>query len=157
MTTVARALEVRSALRAIEPRVNYLMSLYLHPSVTADVVAEAAAAGVFGIKMYPQGVTTNSEAGAGADFLDAYAPVLRAMEHHGLVLNLHGEVPNAEPTEELSLEEAFLPQLGRLHEMFPGLRVVLEVSFLSFCLLSSCLSPRQPKKEARGQVHRLSF
>ncbi|KLU83403.1 dihydroorotase, partial [Magnaporthiopsis poae ATCC 64411] len=50
VTTVARALEVRSALQAIEPRVNYLMSLYLHPSVTADVVAEAAAAGVSGIK-----------------------------------------------------------------------------------------------------------
>ncbi|KAL8387415.1 hypothetical protein RB595_009917 [Gaeumannomyces hyphopodioides] len=126
VTTVSRALEVRSALRAIEPRVDYLMSLYLHPSVTADVVAEAAAAGVTGVKMYPQGVTTNSESGAGADFVEAYAPVLRAMEEHGLVLNLHGEVPNAEPTEDLSLEEAFLPELRRLHETFPRLRVILE-------------------------------
>ena len=61
------------------------------------------------------------------DFLDAYSPVFAAMEQHDLVLNLHGEWPGPLPTDEISLEEAFLPELKKLHEKFPRLRCVLEV------------------------------
>ncbi|KAL1881472.1 hypothetical protein VTK73DRAFT_3534 [Phialemonium thermophilum] len=126
ITTVAQALEYRSQLQSLEPGVQYLMSLYLHPSVTPEVIAEAAAAGIAGVKLYPQGVTTNSESGVAGDFLEAYSSVFAAMEKHDLVLNLHGEVPGSPPTDGTSLEEAFLPQLKKLHEMFPRLRVVLE-------------------------------
>lgn len=49
------------------------------------------------------------------------------MESHDLVLNLHGEVPGSLPSDGTSLEEAFLPQLKRLHEKFPKLRCILEV------------------------------
>jgi dihydroorotase len=73
------------------------------------------------------GVTTNSESGVAADFLDAYSPVFAAMEQHNLVLNLHGEVPGSPPPSGISLEEAFLPELKRLHTKFPRLRCVLEV------------------------------
>jgi len=58
------------------------------------------------------------------------------MEEHGLVLNLHGEVPPS-PIDEvdiktqnsttvLSAEESFLPTLIDLHKRFPKLRIVLE-------------------------------
>lgn len=50
------------------------------------------------------------------------------MEKYDLVLNLHGEVPGSLPSDSTSLEEAFLPELKRLHEKFPGLRCVLEAS-----------------------------
>ncbi|KAI6601115.1 hypothetical protein MCOR12_004423 [Pyricularia oryzae] len=126
VTTVTQALEYKSKLQALDPEVTYLMSLYLHPSVNPAVITEAAAAGVTGVKMYPQGVTTNSEAGAGADFLEAFSSVFAEMERHDMVLNLHGEVPGVAPSEDLSLEEAFLPELHRLHAKFPNLRVVLE-------------------------------
>jgi len=62
-----------------------------------------------------------------ADFLDAYSPVFAAMEQHDLVLNLHGEWPGCLPSDDISLEEAFLPELKKLHEKFPRLRCVLEV------------------------------
>ncbi|KIW72872.1 dihydroorotase, homodimeric type, variant [Phialophora macrospora] len=126
ITSVAQALEYQARLRAIEPRVHYLMSLYLHPSITPEVIAEAAAAGITGVKMYPQGVTTNSESGVPADFLNAYSPVFAAMEQHDLVLNLHGEWPGPLPSDGISLEEAFLPELKKLHDKFPRLRCVLE-------------------------------
>ncbi|KIY02657.1 uncharacterized protein Z520_01122 [Fonsecaea multimorphosa CBS 102226] len=129
ITSVAQALEYKSSLRSIEPRVNYLMSLYLHPSITPEVIAEAAAAGIAGVKMYPQGVTTNSESGVPADFLSAYSPVFAAMQDHDLVLNLHGEWPGPIPSgmdKDISLEEAFLPELKKLHDKFPRLRCVLE-------------------------------
>lgn len=62
-----------------------------------------------------------------ADFLDAYSPVFAAMEEHDLVLNLHGEWPGILPNDDISFEEAFLPELKKLHENFPRLRCVLEV------------------------------
>ncbi|TGJ81785.1 hypothetical protein E0Z10_g6959 [Xylaria hypoxylon] len=126
VTSVAAALEYKASLQAIEPRVNYLMSLYLHPSVTPDVIAEAARAGIAGVKLYPQGVTTNSESGVAGDFVETYTPTFAAMEQHDIVLNLHGEVPGTVPQDDISLEELFLPTLKRLNEKFPKLRIVLE-------------------------------
>lgn len=55
-----------------------------------------------------------------------FLPTFAAMEKHNLVLNLHGEVPNSVATNDLSLEEAFLPTLKNIHERFPQLRIVLE-------------------------------
>ncbi|KAL7621165.1 dihydroorotase [Parahypoxylon ruwenzoriense] len=124
ITSVAQALEYKAGLQAIEPRVQYLMSLFLHPSVTPEVIAEAAAAGITGVKLYPQGVTTNSENGVAS--FDDFLPTFAAMEQHGLVLNLHGEVPGAPPSDGTSLEEAFLPTLKNLNTRFPNLRIVLE-------------------------------
>lgn len=63
-----------------------------------------------------------------ADFLNAYSPVFAAMEQHDVVLNLHGERPGRPLNDDISLEEAFLPELKRLHEKFPRLRCVLEVN-----------------------------
>ncbi|KAI1179396.1 Dihydroorotase [Nemania sp. FL0916] len=126
VTSVAAALEYKSRLQALEPQVNYLMSLYLHPSVTPEVIAEAAKAGIAGVKLYPQGVTTNSESGVAGDFVETYAPTFAAMEQHDIVLNLHGEVPGTVPQDNTSLEELFLPTLKRLNEKFPKLRIVLE-------------------------------
>ena len=50
------------------------------------------------------------------------------MERFDLVLNLHGEVPGPLVSDSISREEAFLPELKRLHEKFPRLRCVLEAS-----------------------------
>ncbi|KAI0850398.1 Dihydroorotase [Daldinia vernicosa] len=124
LTTVEQVLEYRSKLQAIAPDVNFLMSLFLHPSVTPDVIAQAAAAGITGVKMYPQGVTTNSE--SGVSNLESFYATFAAMEQHDMVLNLHGEVLESLAPEGTTLEEAFLPTLKTLHERFPNLRIVLE-------------------------------
>lgn len=102
------------------------MSLYLHPTITPAVVAEAAAAGITGIKSYPAGVTTNSSSGVLT--YEPFYPVFAEMERQNLVLNLHGEVPGSATNDitVLSAEEAFLPQLRTLHEKFPKLRIILE-------------------------------
>ncbi|PFH60898.1 hypothetical protein XA68_10143 [Ophiocordyceps unilateralis] len=123
ITSVAQALEYRDRLRAVEPNVRYLMSLFLHPSITPQVIVEAAAAGITGVKMYPQGVTTNSDSGVIS--IDDYAAVFAEMERCNLVLNLHGEVAT-QPADGLSLEVAFLPVLQRLHRDYPRLRIILE-------------------------------
>ncbi|KAI0141833.1 Dihydroorotase [Xylariaceae sp. FL1272] len=126
ITSVAAALEYKSQLQAIEPQVNYLMSLYLHPSITPAVIAEAAAAGIAGVKLYPQGVTTNSESGVAGDFVEVYESTFAAMQEHDIVLNIHGEVPGIVPEDGTSLEELFLPTLKKLNDRFPRLRISLE-------------------------------
>lgn len=105
----------------------------VHSSITPDVIAEAAAAGITGVKVYPQGVTTNST--SGVTDLAAFFPVFEAMEKQNLVLNLHGEVPNS--TEAgitvMNAEEAFLPTLCKIHEAFPKVCSVLLLLLLLIC------------------------
>lgn len=124
--TVEAALAYREALRAIEPAVEFLMTLYLTPALSADTVRRAAEAGIVGVKLYPRGVTTNSA--GGVDALGGFYDVFEAMQEAGLVLEIHGEVP-ATPDGDvcvLNAEERFLPRLRRLHRDLPELRIVLE-------------------------------
>lgn len=126
VTTVKQAVEYQKLLQALEPKVTFLMSLYLHQSITPDTVVEAKLAGIRGIKSYPAGVTTNSDSGV-LDYASFY-PVFREMEKQGLILNLHGETPPSENVTVLNAEETFLPTLLDLHDRFPQLRIILEVS-----------------------------
>lgn len=124
VTTVDRALEYKSRLQAIEPNVNYLMSLYLHESITPETIVEAKKRGITGVKSYPAGVTTNSTSGV-VDY-SLFYPVFAEMERQNMVLNLHGEAPSTGDVTVLSAEERFLPILSQLHERFPKLRIILE-------------------------------
>ncbi|MCX4241871.1 dihydroorotase [Paraliomyxa miuraensis] len=117
----ARILEALPAGSRFEP----LMTLYLTPRTTAEEVARAAASPhVHGIKLYPAGATTNSDAGV-AD-LGGIEAVLAAMEEHDLPLLVHGE--SIEPGIDVFDREAVFVerQLAPLCERFPRLRVVLE-------------------------------
>ncbi|KAF2028720.1 Dihydroorotase [Setomelanomma holmii] len=136
VTTVQQSLEYRDRLRAIEPNVDYLMSLYLHDSITPEVIREAKKAGITGVKSYPAGVTTNSSSGV-LDY-ESFYPVFAEMEKQNMLLNLHGEVPSTpahahtSSTKDsnaitvLNAEPAFLPTFKSLHERFPKLRIILE-------------------------------
>ncbi|KAI5308812.1 hypothetical protein KEM55_004795 [Ascosphaera atra] len=138
ITRVAAALDYKKRLQELDPSVNYLMTLYLEPTITPEEIEKAAQAGIVGLKAYPAGVTTNSDAGV-VDY-EIFYPVFAAMEKHGLVLNLHGEVPstpakdfasdstskNGEAITVLNAEPRFLPTLRKIHEDFPNLRIVLE-------------------------------
>lgn len=129
ITTVSAALSYRERLQALAPDVTFLMTLYLHPSITPATIAEAARANIVGVKAYPAGVTTNSQAGV-LDW-EQYYPVFEAMQTHNLVLNLHGEVPssramNGGDVNVLNAEPLFMPTLHKIHAAFPRLRIVLE-------------------------------
>ena len=100
------------------------MSLYLHESVTPQVIIDAKRQGIYGVKSYPAGVTTNSSSGV-VDYSQFY-PVFAEMERQGLVLNLHGECPSAGDVTVMTAEERFLPILFHLYQRFPKLRIVLE-------------------------------
>ena len=123
--TVEQAEAYHAELTALEPQVEYLMSLYLSKNITPDTVRKARRSGkIYGIKMYPQGVTTGSESGVVS--LEPFYPVFRAMQKEGLVLNLHGEEPSGHSVDMMNAESLFLPQLQILNNFFPKLKIVLE-------------------------------
>lgn len=103
-----------------------LMSLYLHPHITPETIKEAKAAGIYGVKSYPHGVTTNSDNGVMS--YEEFYPVFEEMERQDMVLNIHGELPPSAGSDitVLSAEEAFLPTFIDLHKRFPNLRIILE-------------------------------
>ncbi|KAJ7117341.1 hypothetical protein C8R43DRAFT_1137638 [Mycena crocata] len=126
ITTTAQALAYKAELEAIDPTVEYLMTLYLSPDLTPEEIVKAKEAGIAGVKSYPRGVTTNSD--GGIESYEMYYPVFEAMQRVDMVLNLHGEVPSDPTTNThiLNAEPEFLPHLHSLHKAFPRLRIVLE-------------------------------
>ncbi|KAI9163479.1 dihydroorotase [Paramyrothecium foliicola] len=124
LTEVSRVLKYQEELQKIAPDVHFLMSLFLHPSVTPEVIAEAKKAGITGVKMYPAGGTTNSD--SGVSNIEVFYDTFAAMEKQNMILNIHGEVLESLAPAGTTLEEAFLPTLKSLHERFPKLRIILE-------------------------------
>lgn len=129
VTTPERLTAYRQSLHKHLKRTTRLMTFKLLASTTPEQVRELNVAGAIAGKLYPEGVTTNSEDGIGRRcllqpednpwFLDA----LGEMERLDLILCLHGELPGAYC---LDRESEFLPFVGWLIGAFPRLRVVLE-------------------------------
>lgn len=98
-----------------------LMTFKVMPGMTAAEVATCVAAGAVAGKLYPEGVTTNSQ--DGVKEIEASFPVFAELERLGSVLCLHGETPGVFCMDR---EKAFLKDLKHIVETFPKLRVVLE-------------------------------
>lgn len=123
---VDTVLKYKADLEALSPTTTFLMSLYLRPEITPEVIAQASKAGITGVKCYPAGVTTNSAAGVSS--YEPFYPTFKAMEEHGMILNLHGECPPSAGADVtvLNAEHKFLPTLLDLHKRFPKLHIILE-------------------------------
>ena len=128
ITTVAAAAAYRERIAAALPaasRFAPLMTLYLTDHTPATEIALAKKSGfIIGVKYYPAGATTHSEAGVSA-LARAYA-ALEAMQTHGLPLLIHGET-TASDIDVFDRERVFIDEsLSRIVRDFPALKLVLE-------------------------------
>ena len=127
VTTAAQALAYRERIKAAVPRgiaFEPLMTLYLTDTLPPGEIERAKDAGVVALKLYPAGVTTNSDAGV-TDLRKTYA-TLEAMQRFGLPLLVHGEVTDAE-IDLFDREKAFIDtKLIPLRRDFPELKIVFE-------------------------------
>jgi len=116
-----RILAALSAGQRFEP----LLTLYLTDQTEPDEIDRAKASGfVHGVKLYPAGATTHSDAGV-TDIARVY-PVLARMEETAMPLLVHGESPNAE-VDVFDRETHFIDAvLQRVVDRFPRPRVVFE-------------------------------
>jgi dihydroorotase len=128
VTTVAAAAVYRERILAALPASSAfapLMTLYLTDNTAPAEIEHAKKSGiVHAVKYYPAVATTNSDAGVTA--LDRVYPALAAMEKHGVILSIHGEVTDP-GVDMFDRERVFVDTLlARIVKDFPGLRIVLE-------------------------------
>lgn len=126
--TTQEALAYRSRILTALPagsRFTPLMTLYLTDDTSADEIARAKRSGaIHGVKFYPAGATTHSD--AGVTRISRCYGALERMAEIGLPLLVHGEVTDPEvdifDREHVFIEEILSPLLARL----PTLKIVLE-------------------------------
>jgi len=128
VTTTAQALAYRERiLAALSAGMKFepLMTLYLTDNTSAEEIRRARQSGfVHGVKYYPAGATTNSDAGV-TNMRKAY-PALEEMQRCGMPLLVHGEV--TDPAVDIFDREAvFIERVLQplLHDL-PDLRVIFE-------------------------------
>ena len=128
VTTAAAARAYRERILAALPshtRFEPLLTLYLTDSTSPEEIDRARATGfVHGVKLYPAGATTHSD--AGVTRIEAVYRVLARMEEIGMPLQVHGESPHPD-VDVFDRETHFIDAvLQPLLERFPGLKVVFE-------------------------------
>ena len=113
---------IQSHCKRLDLEFEPMMTVKLVPESTPAMIREAKKAGAIAGKLYPQGVTTNSE--DGWSDLRVMWPVFEAMEEVGMVLCLHGE----EPAEfVMDRERAFAKKpLHQIARDFPKLTIIME-------------------------------
>ncbi|MGK0177031.1 MAG: dihydroorotase [Lentimonas sp.] len=95
-----------------------LMMLFFRNYTEAEL--QAAKSHIFGIKLYPAGATTNSEAGVRE--LSAVEGTFKLMEEMGIPLMVHGETHGF----VMDREEEFLASYEYLAQTFPKLKITME-------------------------------
>ena len=128
VTTTAMASAYRDRILAAVPKgmtFEPLMVLYLTDNTQPDEIRKAVESGfVHGVKLYPAGATTNSD--AGVTDLQRCMPALEMMQELGLPLLIHGEVTDAE-IDVFDREAVFIDRiLQPLRKQLPQLRIVFE-------------------------------
>lgn len=102
-----------------------LMTLYLTDNtVPSEIIRATESKAIQGVKLYPAGATTNSDAGV-TNITKCYA-TLEAMEQNNLPLLVHGEVTDAN-VDVFDREKIFIDRmLAPLTRRFPNLRIIFE-------------------------------
>jgi len=126
--TTAMASAYRDRILAALPKgmsFEPLMVLYLTDNTQPDEIRKAVESGfVHGVKLYPAGATTNSD--AGVTDLQRCMPALEMMQELGLPLLIHGEVTDAE-IDVFDREAVFIDRiLQPLRKQLPQLKIVFE-------------------------------
>ena len=126
--TTAMAAGYRDRILAAVPqgmKFEPLMTLYLTDNTPPDEIRRATESGfVKGVKLYPAGATTNSD--AGVTDIQRCMRTLEVMQETGLPLLIHGEVTDHE-VDVFDREAAFIDRiLQPLRKSLPALRVVFE-------------------------------
>ncbi len=128
VTTTKMALEYKDRILSAVPKGNDnfepLVTLYLTNDTTPSEIETASKAGIVASKLYPAGATTNSDAAVKG--IKSLYPVFDAMQKHGMLLLIHGEVTENH-IDIFDREKAFIDAyLQDIVINFPQLKVVFE-------------------------------
>jgi len=102
---------------AFEP----LMSIFFRSDYSRAFLEEAALH-VKALKLYPSGITTNSEGGVASMDIEVLRPVLEVMSDLGLILCVHGETNGF----VMDREKEFCSIYESFAQAFPRLKIIME-------------------------------
>lgn len=127
VTTVVQAVEYLDQILAAVDGTDFepLMTLYLTDNTAPEeIIAARKSCFIKGLKLYPAGATTNSDAGVtDIRLCDA---ALEEMQKAGLPLLIHGEVTDP-AVDVFDREDVFIEKiLQPLTQRFPELKIVFE-------------------------------
>ena len=77
---------------------------------------------IIGIKLYPAGITTNSETGVASMYVEVLRPTLESMSKLGIPLCIHGETNGF----VMDREKEFMPIYESIAKAFPNLKIIME-------------------------------
>lgn len=125
------ALRYKAEIEAAGFRGKVIMAIKWLKTTKADMILDAYKKGVRAIKLYPEGVTTNSEDGFKAEDFTQLDPIYRVIDElnrtadqsEKLHVLFHGEMPGI---YVLSREEVFLRELERVARKFRHIPFTLE-------------------------------
>ena len=102
-----------------------LMTLFFNEALDEEEIKKVSDSDVIhGIKLYPSGVTTNSN--DGVDIIDKCFNLFELMQKHGVPLLIHAET-NDKNIDIFDREKVFIDRhLTQIHSEFPDLRIVFE-------------------------------
>jgi dihydroorotase len=127
VTTAADVVRDRKKIKEYCGYMEPLMTIKIDAETSPGIVKFAHEEGTIAGKIYPEGVTTNSESGITRDMFNKppqqFQDTLAEMERCGMVLCLHGEMPGYEVLER---EAQFLWWVEWVLSHYPKLKVVLE-------------------------------
>ena len=127
VTTVVQAVEYLDQILAAVDGTDFepLMTLYLTDNTSADeIIAARKSCFIKGLKLYPAGATTNSD--AGVTDIRLCDDALDEMQKAGLPLLIHGEVTDPQ-VDVFDRENVFIEKtLQPLTQRFPELKIVFE-------------------------------
>ncbi len=99
-----------------------LITLFFHHGITKECIRDLKKNNVNILKLYPQGMTTNSENGIANLLCPESLKIFEIMQEEDMILCIHGETDGF----VLEREYKFLAVLEEIARMFPMLRLVLE-------------------------------
>src|SRR5262249_32815727 len=120
VTSRERLEQYLTAIRAVTGKAPFEPYMTLFLQAFDEQTLSDLRAHIIGIKLYPAGVTTNSEAGVQA--IEDVTPTLAIMQELGIPLLVHGETHGF----VLDREREFLAVYDQLATRFPRLTIVME-------------------------------
>ena len=100
---------------------NPYMTVFFHEELTRDNLEELSEE-ILSIKLYPAGITTNSEDWAKDLLSEKSKEIFKNMSDLGIILNIHWETNDF----VMDREKNFIPIYEELAKTFPKLKIIME-------------------------------
>jgi dihydroorotase len=118
ITSLEGVLKYKKEILECDNNFTPLMDIFLQNFTEEEIIALKPH--IFGMKFYPDGITTNSDSGINS--IEEIYPTLELLAKYNIPLSIHGETDGT----MLQREREFAPTYEKLARDFPNLTIIME-------------------------------